>query len=295
MKLFNFLQPSSANVGEKIRPHFSGFVFNLVSGLTVGLLVGVIVLAFNNPTSNPTSGDGIIGVGSGAPASSLYINSTGNVGIGTAGPATKLQVIGAIRAGSASYGLEIGNFVSADAGIRNLFGSGSHLLIDSDNSRFRSQDGTVSYMEIKSTGNVGIGNVNPAYKLDVNGNVNATAYYGSGANLTGIPGGIPSSKVYDSGWFAVTSNTTYTKTHNLGTTKIIPMVYFSQTADNSGTVAGGILSYVANYTSGTSMVVLTTTSIGIRTSTYIVNQLDASGNSLYYQSGYARIVMLALE
>ncbi len=41
-------------------------------------------------------------------------------------------------------------------------------------------------MRIDSSGNVGIGKTPGSYALDVNGNVNATAYYGSGANLTGI-------------------------------------------------------------------------------------------------------------
>lgn len=102
-------------------------------------------------------------------------------------------------------------------------------------------------------------------------------------------------KVYDSGWFAVTSNSTYTKTHNLGTTKAMPMIYFSQNSDGSGIVAGGFMHYVANYNSGSCMIGLTTTTIGIRVGTWIVNQLDASGNGYYWTSGYARIVMLALE
>ncbi|MFA5084158.1 MAG: prepilin-type N-terminal cleavage/methylation domain-containing protein [Candidatus Paceibacterota bacterium] len=37
-----------------------------------------------------------------------------------------------------------------------------------------------------NSGNVGIGKIPGSYALDVNGNVNATAYYGSGANLSGI-------------------------------------------------------------------------------------------------------------
>ncbi len=73
------------------------FLINIASGLTVGLIVGGIVLAFNNPTGNPTTGGGIIGVSSGAPASSLYIDSLGNVGVGTAGPGAKLEVAGQIK------------------------------------------------------------------------------------------------------------------------------------------------------------------------------------------------------
>lgn len=43
-------------------------------------------------------------------------------------------------------------------------------------------------MIISSSGNVGIGTNAPTQKLDVNGNVKATAFYGDGTNLTGIIG-----------------------------------------------------------------------------------------------------------
>ena len=52
---------------------------------------------------------------------------------------------------------------------------------------YTNNNGTVARMTIDSSGNVGIGKTPGSYALDVNGNVNATAYYGSGANLTNLP------------------------------------------------------------------------------------------------------------
>ena len=293
MKLFNFLQPSSANVGEKIRPHFSGFFFNLVSGLTVGLLVGVIVLAFNNPTSNPTAGGGVIGVGSGAPVSSLYINSTGNIGIGTINPGQKLSVVVVIE--STYGGFRFPDSTTQRPSATGGWGGGGTLNYVG---KFTGT-GTIGNSRIFDDGtNGGIGKTPGSYALDINGNVNATAYYGSGANLTGIPGGIPSSKVYDSGWFAVSANTAYTKTHNLGTTKLMVLVYVSQNSDGSGWTAimnsgyfgaagdhGGIFTYA-----------ISTTNISLRTAnSYLYIGYNAAGYSGIFFPGYSRVVILALE
>ena len=188
VKLFRFFRSLS-----------NRFIFNLVSGLTVGLLVGVIVLAFNNPTSNPTTGGGVIGVGSGAPASSLYINSTGNVGIGTTGPLEKLYVsgdthtyIGVNGPWSSGYysGIRFYAGGSLNGEIRSFRSSTGlgpmYFRVDDDGTANANDAGIIDAMTIANGGNVGIGKTPGSYALDVNGNVNATAYYGSGANLTGV-------------------------------------------------------------------------------------------------------------
>jgi hypothetical protein len=66
---------------------------------------------------------------------------------------------------------------------------------------------------IYDNGNVGIGSVNPRSKLDIDGVVYATTYYGSGANLTNLP----ASMTYPSGTgvAVVTSGTSWGTT--LGT------------------------------------------------------------------------------
>lgn len=46
--------------------------------------------------------------------------------------------------------------------------------------------GTDVYNTYFTAGNVGIGSTSPTSKLDVDGNVNATSFSGSGTNLTGI-------------------------------------------------------------------------------------------------------------
>jgi hypothetical protein len=142
-----------------------------------------------------------------------------------------------------------------------------------------------------------------------------TASKVSGTALTGlasIPSGagvIPSanvptfatlvaSKIYDSGWFAVAVSTSYSKTHSLGTTKVLVQLYFSDNSDGSGFVTLlGANNYVLNGTQGATVIsALTTTTISIRTGTNTVMEgMDGDGNHKYPSSGYCRIIMLALE
>ncbi len=108
-------------------------------------------------------------------------------------------------------------------------------------------------------------------------------------------------KVYDSGWFAVSVGNSYTKTHSLGTTKVLMQLWFSQSADGSNAVqidwggrdrseSGG-----GYHVQGSSIYGLTPTTIGFSCLTDdVFRWVDASGEKLV-SSGYARILLLALE
>lgn len=107
-------------------------------------------------------------------------------------------------------------------------------------------------------------------------------------------------KVYDSGWFAASAGTIYTKTHNLGTTKVILSLYYSDTSDGSGDVvlcaggwmADGALAAAMQFT----IVDLTTTAVLMGgNAACLVRYYDKNFNIQTPASGYARIVMLALE
>ncbi len=105
----------------------------------------------------------------GIPANAVYVDSDGKVGVGTTSPLTELDVAGSVNA--ATY-----------------YGDGSNLTGVSGSA---DADWTIAGNDMYSgvSGNVGIGITSPAYKLDINGSVNATTYYGDGSNLTGISGG----------------------------------------------------------------------------------------------------------
>lgn len=101
-------------------------------------------------------------------------------------------------------------------------------------------------------------------------------------------------KTYDTGWFAVSANTDYSKTHNLGTIKIIPAIWFSTSSDGSNAE----ISYyqMESVNDGMQIVSLTTTTFTLRTGYNKVHcNLQLNGSGTRYDSGYARVILLAID
>jgi hypothetical protein len=119
---------------------------------------------------------------------------------------------------------------------------------------------------------------NKAVKMDTNGKLPLSAL-----------------KTFDSGWFAVSLNKAYLKTHNLGTTKCVIVGYLAENSDGSGKFAWGF-GQNQQYGGGVFIAELTSTTVTIRTDpSHLGSVRDKTGNAWNPTSGYVRVIMLALE
>lgn len=101
--------------------------------------------------------------------------------------------------------------------------------------------GSTSVVYIPSTGNLGIGTVNPTTKLQVSGTVKATSFVGDGSLITGISG----SGISSSGSINTTGIITATKYYGDGSNLTIPLSAISDV--NTSNLSGISTDYIMVY------------------------------------------------
>ena len=126
------------------------------------------------------AGATIDGISTSADATAITIDSSENVGIGDTSPDRVLHV----NSGSAttvakleSTGSQVFLQLTDDTNSGYIGADAGALLFQTPGSSFSTK------MLIDSAGNVGIGTTSPAYKLDVNGQINATSVSAGGTSL----------------------------------------------------------------------------------------------------------------
>jgi hypothetical protein len=101
---------------------------------------------------------------------------------------------------------------------------------------------------------------------------------------------------YDSGWFAATVTTVYTKAHALGAVPTIVQVFYSDASDGSGAVTlvgSGMTSSI--YGNNMQVIDMDATNVVIRAQNYLTQYYDAAGAIKNPTNGYIKIVALLIQ
>ena len=147
-----------------------------------------------------------------------------------------------------------------------------------------------------SNGYVGISQNNPQYMLDIQGDVNITGDFRKNGNVIG---GLSK---YSSGWFndsgtGLSNGSTYSFTHNLGTTDIQVAVYVNSSA--SDTNAQQIYSELffsggTQFNSGALVTSISSNSIELQLGQNGYSDMDSSGglSTTTFDSKYIKVVVI---
>ena len=158
--------------------------------------------------------DGKIGINTSLPAFSLDLNTTDGIKIPAGGEDTKPTNLVTSNYGLIRYNTDRSQFEGYGAG--DAWGSlGEVKDIDGDtyisaennpgdnNDELKFYTSNFERMVLTSNGNLGVGNTDPSYKIDVNGEVNASAF-----NINGAPFRLE----FPKGMMLQTKHMTYTDT-----------------------------------------------------------------------------------
>ncbi len=123
------------------------------------------------------------------------------------------------------------------------------------------------------------------------GIVNTTA----GSEVVGIVG-MPSSLVYDSGWFEATSGGSYAKTHGLGTDVIVVKIYFSTASDGSTSIYDvNIWGRETGFVWGALAQDITANTLTIQAGNNgVIRRMDSNGGGVIHTTGYYKAVAFAV-
>jgi hypothetical protein len=141
----------------------------------------------------------------GDPADAVYVDAAGEVGIGTISPDRNLHIyddangvvgIDIENPNTGSSSTEMITFTDENGGVAGIgtydeghvYPSAMRIYNNRPNGTIGLLTAALERVRINNDGKVGIGTISPGYTLDVNGDVNATSYWGDGSHLTGISG-----------------------------------------------------------------------------------------------------------